>query len=302
MLAVVQGNLLQRNTVMGLCASVLLATGKFVAGVTGHSSALIADAMESLADTIGSIVVWHGLRVADRPPDEKHPYGYGKAEAIAALSVGGLLIVAAGIIVARAIREMMMPHSAPAPWTLAVLLGVIMVKETLFRLVLRGAEALESDAARADAWHHRADAITSVAAVIGVSVAIWGPQLLNAPRLVLADEAAAIVASGIIVFTAIGLMRPSIRELLDATTPELARQVAQVASAVEGVRLIEKVLARKSGSGYHIDMHVHVEPEMSVRDSHALAGKVKAVVRELCPRVRQVLIHIEPYSAATGDA
>lgn len=285
---------LRRNTLIGLVVSLLLAAGKFLAGVLGHSSALVADGVESLADTVGSIVIWQGFRVADREPDAEHPYGYGRAETVSAFCVGALLVVAAVVIVVTAFSEMLTPHSAPATWTLIALVGVIAAKEVLFRLVLRGAEQFESDAARADAWHHRSDAITSAAAFVGVSIAIWGPRLFNAPRLVLADEAAAILASGVILFTAFRLIRPSLRELLDATTPALAEKVRATAAQVEGVGLVEKVHARKSGRGYLVDMHLHVPPDLSVRAAHALSGKVKATVREKHSDVRHVLIHIEP--------
>lgn len=285
---------LQRNTLIGLIASVLLAAGKFVAGVVGHSSALVADAVESLADTVGSIVVWQALRHSARPPDEDHPYGHGKFEAIAALAVGGLLLVAAGLIVVEAFREMLTPHRAPAAWTLGVLLAVVAVKEGLFRLLLRGAREFESQAAHADAWHHRSDAITTAAAFVGVAVAVWGPRVTGAPELVLADEIAALIASGIIVHTAIGLLRPPLRELADAAPHELIEHVRRAAGEVEGVRLVEKVHARKSGRGYLVDMHLHVDPELTVRVAHALSGKVKAHVRERIPNVAQVLIHIEP--------
>lgn len=285
---------LKRNTLIALLVSVLLAAGKFLAGVLGHSSALVADGVESLADTVGSIAIWQGFRVASRQPDADHPYGYGRAETVAALSVGALLVAAALLIVVKAFQELLVPHDAPAAWTLIVLVSVIVAKEVLFRLILRGAEMFESDAARADAWHHRSDAITSAAAFIGVSIAIWGPAQFNMPKLVLADEAAAILASGIILFTAVRLIRPSLRELLDATTPELAEKIRATASGLEGVAMVEKVHVRKSGRGYLADMHVHVAPEMSVREGHALSGMVKARVMLEHPIVRHVLIHIEP--------
>ncbi|QOI99901.1 MAG: cation transporter [Phycisphaeraceae bacterium] len=285
---------LERNTLIGLAVSVILAAGKIIAGVLGRSSALIADGVESLADTVGSVVVWMGLRVADREPDAAHPYGYGRAETVAALTVGGLLIAAAMLIVVNAVGDIMTPHDAPAAWTLIVLVVVVAVKEFLFRRVLRGAERFDSDAAKADAWHHRSDAITSAAAFIGVLIAVVGPGLFDAPRLVLADEAAAIVASGVILLTAARLIRPALLELLDASSPELASAVRATAAGVEGVRVIEKVHARKSGRGFLVDMHVHVAPEMEVRAGHALAGKVKATVLAAHPRVRHVLIHVEP--------
>lgn len=163
---------LLQNTLIGLFVSLLLAVVKLLAGVFGRSSALVADAVESLADAVGSILVWQAVRVAARPPDPSHPYGYGKAEALAALSVGGLLVVAAIYIVIKAFTEILIPHESPAAWTLAVLALVVAVKELLFRFVMRGAAELNSDAARADAWHHRSDAITSAAAFIGVSIAV----------------------------------------------------------------------------------------------------------------------------------
>jgi cation diffusion facilitator family transporter len=271
----------------------MLAAGKFLAGVIGHSSALVADAVESLADTVGSIVVWHGLRIADRPSDEDHPYGYGKAEAVAALCVGALLLVAAIVIVVKAFREILTPHDAPAAWTLIVLVGVIAVKEAMVRFVLHGAKnLLESDAARADA-------ITSAAAFVGITIAIWGPGLFDSPRLVLADEAAAMIASGVILFTGLSLMRPALRELLDANAPDLADKVRATVLQVEGVRLVEKLHARKSGRGYHVDMHLHVAADMDVRAAHSLSGKVKAHVRERHPNVLGVLIHIEPDEPAS---
>jgi cation diffusion facilitator family transporter len=285
---------LLRNTLIGLVASILLAVVKLLAGLFGRSSALVADAVESLADAVGSVLVWQAVRVAARPPDPRHPYGYGKAEAIAALSVGGLLVVAALFIVVKAMNEILVPHEAPAPWTLVVLALVVAVKELLFRFVMRGAAELNSDAARADAWHHRSDAITSAAAFIGVSIAVWGPQLTGIPTLVLADEAAAFLASGIILVTANSLIRPALFELLDAAADDMADDVRRISGQVDGVRQIEKVYVRKSGSGYHVDMHLHVDPDLSIRVAHALAGKVKSVLQTELPNLGSVLIHVEP--------
>lgn len=285
---------LQTNTIIGFVASIGLAIVKFAAGVYGLSSALIADAVESFADTIGSILVLQALRVADKPPDKNHPYGYGKAEALATVGVGLLLIVAASFIVWKAFHEILIPHAPPASWTLLVLLLVIAAKEILFRFVMKGADQFDSDAARADAWHHRADAITSVAALIGVSVAVYGPAWFKIERLVLADEVAAILASGIIYLTAFGLIGPATRELLDAVSHEMSEKVRAVSEQVEGVVEIEKVYVRKSGAGYHVDMHMHVDPDLSIQVAHNLSGKVKATLREAIPSLTSILIHVEP--------
>jgi cation diffusion facilitator family transporter len=293
---------LQRNALIGLAVSISLASCKLAAGVIGHSSALVADAVESFADCFGSIIVWKALRVADNPPDERHPYGYGKAEALGALAVGVMLLAAAVVIAIQAVHEIMVPHSAPAAWTLWVLIAVIFVKEWLFRRVLSAADRTGSDAARADAWHHRSDAVTSAAALVGVSIAVWGPRWFGTSRLVLADEVAALIATVIIVLTGVRLIRPALAELLDAAAAPLAARVRETARAIEGVVLVEKLHARKSGRGYHVDMHLHVDPQLDVLTAHRLSGKVRAAVRVAHPQVRDVLIHIEPAEAAAPSA
>jgi len=294
---------LQRNTLIGLGASAMLALIKLLAGFFGRSSALLADAVESFADTVGSLIVWQGIRVATRPPDLDHPYGHGKAEAVAALLVGVGLLGAAALIIVQAFRELLTPHSAPATWTLPVLVAVVIVKEALFRLVHRGARRHDSLAAEADAWHHRSDAITSAAAFLGVSIAVWGPGWFGVPQLVLADEVAALLASGVIARTAVTFTLPALRELLDAAPHAFVAHVKRRAAEVPGVVLVEKIYARKSGRTYLVDLHLHVDPELTVRVAHALSGRVKAHLQSAVPGIGQVLIHIEPaacQSAATG--
>ncbi len=285
---------IQNNTLLGLGASLFLAAIKLFAGIFGHSSALVADAVESLADAVGSILVWQALRVSSRPSDDKHPYGYGKAEALASLAVGVLLVVVAIYIVIKACHEIVVPHQAPEAWTLVILILVILVKEFLFRKLLDDSSEHASDAVRADAWHHRSDAITSAAALIGVSIAIWGPYWTQLPTLVLADEAAAILASGIIVITGVQLIRPSLGELLDASAHEMEAKILASAKGKKGVVDVEKVHVRKSGPRYHADMHLHVSPQLTIEVAHALAGRVKAELIAEFPRLKGVLIHVEP--------
>src|SRR6266516_1992263 len=153
-----------RATFLGLVANILLAATKLVAGVVGHSHALVADAVESLADLFGSVIVWRGLVVAAEPADEDHPYGHGKAEPIAAAVVATMLLLAAAGITVQAVRESLEPHNAPSGFTLIVLIVAVAIKESLFRVVMREGIRVESSAVRTDAWHHRSDAITSLAA------------------------------------------------------------------------------------------------------------------------------------------
>jgi cation diffusion facilitator family transporter len=278
-----------RISVVGLLINGGLAIVKLMAGVLGHSYALIADAVESLADIFGSLVVWSGLRVSAQPADEKHPYGHGKAQPLAGLIVAFMLFGAALGISIEAIREIRTPHHAPAPYTLFVLLGVVVVKETMFRVVRRVARGIDSGAVLLDAWHHRSDAITSAAAAVGISVALIGGE-----RYEPADDWAALFASAVIFYNASRLVVAPIQELMDAEAPHVTEAARRVAETVPGVAGVEKVFARKSGMRYWVDMHVEVDSAMSVLRAHELAHGVKDAVRLALPRVEDVLIHIEP--------
>jgi cation diffusion facilitator family transporter len=278
-------------------ANFALAIIKLVSGIFGHSYALIADAIESLTDIIGSVVIWGGLHISSRPVSDKHPYGYGKAESLAALLVSLILFLAGVGISVEAIREIITPHHTPAPFTLIVLVVVIIVKEVLFRYVRRTAidDAGEvSTAVKTDAWHHRADAITSIAAFIGISVAVIGKHFTHDERFAPADDYAALIAAAVIMFNAYRLMLVPYRELLDVQPSGLADSARAAAAAVPGVTNIQKVLARKSGTRYWIDMHLWVAPDLTVREAHAISHLVKDAVRAANPSVHEVLIHIEP--------
>jgi len=278
-----------RISIVGLLINASLALIKLVAGVLGHCYALVADAVESMADIFGSLIVWSGLRIASQPPDAEHPYGHGKAEALAALIVG-LMLVGAGIgIGIQAVQEIMTPHYAPAGFTLWVLLGVIAVKETMYRVTRRTADAINSSAVLADAWHHRSDAITSAAAAVGISIALIGGESFKS-----ADDYAALLASGVILFNAFRLIIPTLNELMDAEPTDLILQVRAVAEQVDGVDNVEKIFARKSGMRYWVDMHIRVDPQMPVIEAHSVAHIVQDVIRRQLPKVQSVLTHIEP--------
>ncbi|MEP6976332.1 MAG: cation diffusion facilitator family transporter, partial [Spartobacteria bacterium] len=161
-----------RVALVGMVANVILATAKILAGALGHSYVLIADGIESALDIAGSAIIWGGLKFAARPPDETHPYGHGKAEPVAAIIVSLGVLAAALVIAARSVQEIFQPHHAPAPFTLIVLVAVVVVKELLFRSVNRLGQSAESTAIQTDAWHHRTDALTSIAAFIGISIAL----------------------------------------------------------------------------------------------------------------------------------
>lgn len=288
----------QRTVLFGLCVNVVLAITKLVAGLVGHCYALVADAVESIADILGSVVIWGGLRVGARPADDNHAYGHGKAEALAALVVAGLVFVAGLGIAIKAIGEILVPHHAPAPFTLIVLVVVVLVKWGMARYTASIAKQEESDATGIDAWHHLSDAITSAAAFVGISIALFGERMLwHSDEWAKADDWAALLASGVIMFNGGMMARLPLRELMDAEPEGVKSDVCATILAVEGVAGIEKCRARSSGGRHYIEVHVEVAPLMSVRDAHAITGRIKAAVRAKHPRVADVLLHVEPHEA-----
>jgi len=279
-----------RSTFVGIVVNMLLAATKGIAGVAGNSYALIADAVESATDIASSLIVWGGLKISALPPDEDHPYGHGKAEPLAAVAVSLTLVAAAIGIAIQSTREIITPHHAPAPFTLIVLVLVVVAKETLYRFVFRVGESVNSTAVKSDAWHHRSDAITSAAAAIGISVALIGGEGYES-----ADDLAALFASAIIVVNAYRILRPAVNEVMDAAPPAgVELSIREAAQHVPGVILLEKCFVRKAGFSYYVDLHVTVDGGLSVREGHDIARKVKQAIRSARPHVVEVLVHIEP--------
>ena len=268
-----------------------LAIVKFAAGIVGNTYALVADAVESMTDVFASTVVWGGLRVAARDADEEYPFGYGKAEPLAAAVVSLLILAAAVGIAMHAIVEIRTPHQVPAPWTLIVLVAVVVTKWALSRRVAAVGREIESTAITADAWHHVSDALTSAAAFVGITIA-----LIGGPGWEEADDWAALLASAVIAFNGIGMLRSASHDLMDrAAGAEVVSAVRTVAEGVPGVRAIEKLWVRKTGLTYRVTIHVQADPALTLDAAHALGGRVKSTIRESLPRVGSVLVHMEPY-------
>jgi len=288
-------NRLQRSlraTFIGMATNLVLAAGKLAAGLIGHSHALVADAVESLADLFSSLIVWRGVVVAAEPADEDHPYGHGKAEPLASAAVATMLLLAAGWIVIEAVHGLSQSRPAPELFTLFVLAGVVLVKEGLFRFVLHEAVSVHSSAVHADAWHHRSDAITSLAAAIGISISIFA-------GIQSADDVAAIFAAAIIAWNGWRLLRPAAGELMDkAPDRRIIERIRQIAETTLGIARVEKCFVRKMGHQLYVEMHIEVDPQMTVLRSHELAHEAKDKIRAAIPRVSDVLIHIEPLGIA----
>lgn len=282
-----------RAALTGLLVNAALVVVKLLAGIIGDSYALVADAIESSTDIFSSLIVWGGLHITTRPADVDYPYGYGKAETLAAAVVSLMLLGAALGIAVAAVGEILTPHHAPAPFTLGVIVVVVLVKETLSRRVFRVGQETGSMAVKADAWHHRSDAITSAAAFVGIAIALWGGEGWES-----ADDWAALVASAIIAFNGARLLRPAIQDLMDRVPADLdIERITAAARSVEGVQAIEKLRVRRVGAEYFIDLHVQTDPMSPLREAHILSGKVKGAIRAAVPSVAGVLIHMEPFEA-----
>lgn len=279
-----------RTTILGICLSVILIFVKGFSGYLGNSYALTADAIESGADVISSALLWFALSISLKAPDEEHPYGHGKAEPIAAVAVSLFLIAAAAWIAFHAVALIGEPHKLPKTFTLGVLLIVIASKEGMFRYVLSVGKRLKSQAVKADAYHHRSDAITSIAAFIGISIALIGGKGFEQ-----ADDWAALAASGLILYNAIKIMRPALAEIMDtAPSQEIVDHVRDMAKTIQEVKLVEKCYVRKMGFDYHVDIHIEVKAALSVAEGHRIAHLVKDAILQSDLRVIDVMVHVEP--------
>jgi cation diffusion facilitator family transporter len=279
-----------RIALLGLVVNALLAAVKITAGFIGNAYVLIADGIESALDIAGSIVIWGGLKFAARPPDATHPYGHGKAEPVAAAAVAvGVLAAALGLAI-QSVRGLFLPHRAPASFTLVVLVLAVLVKETLYRYVVRFGRSIESTAVKTDAWHHRIDAMTSVTAFIGISVSLIGGEAWRS-----ADDWATLFACALIGANGYNLLRPALYEILDtAPRGKIVDAVRDAARSVPGVVEIEKPIIRKMGLSFYVDLHVSVNGEISVRRGHEIAHDVKRAIRARDARIADVLVHVEP--------
>ncbi len=279
-----------RASLSAVLLSVVLGAVKILAGIAGHSYALLADGVESMLDVVSGLVVAGSLKISAQPPDENYPYGYGKVEAAAALVIASGLLVAAIAIAIQSVREILTPHTAPAPFTLVVLVVVVIAKELIYRYLSRAGAAIGSHAVQTDAWHHRSDSLTSLAAFIGITVALIGGEGYEP-----ADDWAALFASAVIAYNGIKLWRTAWREILDASLPEhTLDHIREIARRVDGVAGIDMCRVRKSGLGLWIDIHVEVAGEMTVRDGHTIAHRVKDALLTSNHSVMDAIVHIEP--------
>lgn len=279
-----------RTAYFSVIGNTLLAIIKGLAGFFGNSFALIADAIESTTDIFSSTLVLLGLKYAKRPPDKNHPYGHGKIEPLITFLVVGFLISSALLIAYQSIENIRTPHKSPEAWTLIILGLIILWKEISYRIVVKKGREIQSTSLRADAWHHRSDAITSVTAFIGITIA-----LVFGAGYETADDWAALAASGFILYNSYKIFRPALGEVMDENHHDgLIDEVRKIALTVDGIVATEKCFIRKAGTKYHIDLHAVVDGNISVTKGHELSHQLKDALIEKLPNLGQVLIHIEP--------
>lgn len=276
--------------ILSICVNIVLMLVKIGVGLIGNSYALVADGIESASDIFSSLITWAGFQFSLRPADEDHPFGHGKFEALAGGFAGVMLLAAAAVIAFNAIGEIRTPHHAPEWFTLPVLIVVVAVKELLSRRILSAGEEIGSTALRGDAWHHRSDAITSAAAAIGIAVALVGGAGYEA-----ADDWAALIACVIIVINGVRILHSALHDVMDGSVPpEWQHAVTVAALATPGVEGTEKCKIRKSGTDQFVELHVRVDPAISVFEGHEIGHRVKDRVLATNPLVRDVVVHIEP--------
>jgi cation diffusion facilitator family transporter len=279
-----------RATYFSLIGNTALAIIKGLAGFFGNSYALIADAIESTTDIFSSFLVLFGIKYSNRPADENHPYGHGRAEPLITFLVVGFLITSAVIIAHESIINIQTPHSLPKTWTLFVLGAIIIWKEISYRIVIKRSIESNSSSLKADAWHHRSDAITSVAAFIGISIALFLGKGYES-----ADDWAALFASVFILYNSYLIFRPALGEIMDEHLyDDVIVSIRKVANSVDGIIATEKCFIRKSGMKYHVDLHAVVDAKITVKAGHDLAHLLKDTLRTELPEIGHVLIHIEP--------
>ncbi len=273
-----------------MIGNALLAIVKGVTGIFGNSYALIADAIESTTDVFSSLLVLLGLKYSSKPPDENHPYGHGRAEPLVTFAVVGFLVVSATVIAYESIQHIRTPHSVPESYTLIVLVIIIAIKEIAYRFVSKKGEETRSSSLKADAWHHRSDAITSLMAFIGISIAIFMGEGYEA-----ADDYAALLASGFIIYNAYLILRPALGEVMDEHMyDEMISHIREIAQSIHGVVETEKCYVRKTGMTFLVDLHIAVDASISVKDGHDIAHEVKNLLLQNLPEIADVLIHVEP--------
>jgi cation diffusion facilitator family transporter len=284
-----------RVTLWGSVVNLVLVVFKFLAGVFGHSTAMIADAVHSVSDFITDIIVLAFVRISHRPKDKSHDYGHGKFETLATTLVGAALFaVAVGILIegVKKIVFWLQGGTLPQPGWLALAAAVvsIVLKELTFQFTKRKAEQLDSQAMKANAWHHRSDALSSVGTMFGI-----GGALLLGQRWAVLDPIASVVVGGLIVKVAVDLLRNGMGELMEQSLPEsVENEILDIVKSVPGVDEPHDLCTRRIGNHYAMEMHILVDGSMPLTEAHEKATEIERLLKERYGEETHISIHVEP--------
>jgi len=280
----------QRIAIAGMTVSGVLAAIKIAAGILGHSTAVTADGLESAGDVFASGFVLLGLTVAAVPADSNHPYGHGRAETLTGLVIGLVLSAAGALISYRSLLNLHTARPVPELFVIWPLMLSAVVKAGLAGVKFRVGRTTLSAALVADAWNDTTDVVSATVALIAVGLTLWDPE-----RFADADHYGGFVVGLIVMTTGLRVARETAYQLMDTMPDEpLLNTIRGVALSVQGVRGVEKCYARKTGLQYHVDLHLEVDPNMTVRESHNIATHARIRIKESLPWVADVLVHVEP--------
>ena len=282
-------------TLVGGAVNVILLLFKFVAGVIGHSSAMIADAVHSLSDFVTDIIVLVFVKISNKPQDKSHDYGHGKYETLALTIIGiALMAVAIGIIVKGAVKIASWANgeTLEAPGMLAFWAAIvsIVLKEAVYRYSIIKAKQLDSKAVEANAWHHRSDALSSIGTAVGIGGAIFLGQ-----RWVILDPVASVVVGAFIVKVAFDLLKNGIGDLMEQSLPDQVEdEILSLARGVDGVTEPHDLRTRRIGNRYAIELHILMDGGISLKEAHDKASEVEDILRQRYGEETHVVVHVEP--------
>ncbi|MDT7588731.1 MAG: hypothetical protein QOE32_6281 [Pseudonocardiales bacterium] len=286
----------RRVALASIGVSGLLACSNIIVGFVAHSTSVVATGFEFAGDVLASGVVLIGMGVAARPADENHPYGHGRFETLSAFVVGVILAAGGTMICYQSLQAIGVRHAPPGASAAVALVGAIVLRGIMSSVKFRVGRRLRSSALIADAWNDAVDILSAFAALTAVALATYDPA-----RFLAADHYGGFVVGIVVVITGIRVMRDASLELADTMpSPEITLEALQVAKFVAGVQGVDKVLARKTGLQYHIDLHIEVDPTLTVAASHTIAGRVRATLKRELPWVADVLVHVEPADDSSG--
>ena len=284
----------RRLAAWSILVSAALAAGNLTGGWLAGSTSVFAIGLEFVGDVIASTVVLAGMLIGAKPADDNHPYGHGRMETLTSLAVG-IILVAGGIGISyRSLQEVDRIHQPPGLFTIWLLLGTIVTRAIMSTVKFRVGRRIRSSSLIADAWNDSVDILSAGSALVAVGLTLYKPE-----RFLAADHYGGFAVGVVVVFTGLNVLRGSSMELMDVMPDqEFLEEIRRVASSVPGILGIEKCLARKSGVQYYVDLHVEVDPNLTVRESHELAGMVRSRLRQELTWIADVLIHVEPSPTA----